>query len=88
MQGISVEIQPPTHQDLIGRSMTVPRSLLALSQCYLFGHLHLFVPEGKLRRAFQKLQFVYLFKNCLILQLRRNLKLNKSGGSCMSASVL
>jgi hypothetical protein len=46
------------------------------------------VPQWKLRRAFQKLQCVYLFKNCLILKLRRNLKLNKSGGACMSASIL
>jgi hypothetical protein len=34
MQGISVEIQSPTHRDVIGRSMTVPRSLLTLSQYY------------------------------------------------------
>jgi hypothetical protein len=36
MQGISVEIQPPTRPDLIGCSMTAPRSLrvLALFQGY------------------------------------------------------
>jgi len=50
---ISVEIQPPTHWDLIGRSMTVLRSLLASSLPVLpFCHLRLFCASRKTSARF------------------------------------
>jgi hypothetical protein len=54
MEGISVEIQPPTRRDLIDRSMTVPRSLLALSQYY---------PSATFVSLCRKENFGELFKN-------------------------
>lgn len=63
MQGFSVEIQPPT-QGPDRRQHDRPEVSVSSLPVLPFRHLRLFVPQGKLKRAFQKLRFVYLFKNC------------------------
>jgi hypothetical protein len=74
IQGCAVEIQTPTHWNLIGRSIIARR--LCYRPAIFFLHLSvtaLLCPQKNIRRAFKKYYFVFFtfLKNYLILKLRK-----------------
>ena len=75
-------------RDMIGRSMTALKSLLALSLCYPSATFVSLCRKENLSALFKNFSLFTFSKTALSLQLRHKLKLSKSGGACMSVRVL